>query len=247
MCILQWDVVCDNAYKVPLTTSIHYFGALVGTFISGQMSDRSVLYPVILYTLILYTVILYTLILWPSVLMENHVRCELAFFFINRFGRKPALFTTIIIQTVATFIQIFSPNWEAFSIIFFFVGAGSVSNYVIAYVLGRLKISIPCIYSISCTFGQFTELAYLVFRDRNTEPWSSFGILLSWSVPELCDWLHVHAGCGILHPWLEVVAGSHDRLWNNMPPAMVVSKMYPHRNVFAAKPSTMLMLCVLFF
>lgn len=181
MCILQWDVVCDNAYKVPLTTSIHYFGALVGTFISGQLSDRSVLY--------------------TSVLMENHLRqCDLTSFFINRFGRKPALFTMMIIQSVATFAQIFSPNWQAFTIFFFFAGAGSVSNYVIAYVLGRFKISITCIYSISCTFGQFTELAYLVFRDRNTEPWSSFGILLSWSVPELCDWLHVHAGCGILHP-----------------------------------------------
>jgi hypothetical protein len=46
---------------------------------------------------------------------------------------------------------------------------------------------------------------------------------------------------------LEVVAGSHDRLWNNILPTMVVSIMNPHRNVFAAKPSTMLMLCVLFF
>lgn len=168
MCILQWDVVCDNAYKVPLTTSIHYFGALVGTFISGQLSDRSVLY--------------------TSVLMENHLRqCDLTSFFINRFGRKPALFTTIIIQTVATFIQIFSPNWEAFSIIFFFVGAGSVSNYVIAYVLGRLKISIPCIYSISCTFGQFTELAYLVLGIEILSPgvrvvFSSLGVFVSSAI-----------------------------------------------------------------
>jgi OCT family organic cation transporter-like MFS transporter 4/5 len=120
--------------------------------------------------------------------MENHVRCDLAFFFINRFGRKPALFTTIIIQVVATFAQIFSPNWEAFSIIFFFVGAGSVSNYVIAYVLGRLKISIPCnSCSISCTFGQFTELAYLVLGTEILSPgvrvvFSSLGVFLSSAI-----------------------------------------------------------------
>lgn len=32
--------MCENAYKIPLTTSIHYIGVLVGSFFSGQMSDR---------------------------------------------------------------------------------------------------------------------------------------------------------------------------------------------------------------
>uniref|UniRef100_A0A674B397 Solute carrier family 22 member 4 n=1 Tax=Salmo trutta TaxID=8032 RepID=A0A674B397_SALTR len=133
--VTEWDVVCDNAYKVPLTTSIHYFGALVGTFISGQMSDR--------------------------------------------FGRKPALFTTIIIQTVATFIQIFSPNWEAFSIIFFFVGAGSVSNYVVAYVLG-IEILSPGVRVVFSSLGVFVSSAIgsgLIY------------IPLWWVIPESPRWL----------------------------------------------------------
>uniref|UniRef100_A0A672QUI9 Solute carrier family 22 member 4 n=1 Tax=Sinocyclocheilus grahami TaxID=75366 RepID=A0A672QUI9_SINGR len=72
-------------------SSIYFFGVLVGTFLSGQMTGQ--------------------------------------------YGRRPVLFAMMAMQTITILIQMFSPSWEIFTAIYFFVGFSGFSNYVVAYVL----------------------------------------------------------------------------------------------------------------
>lgn len=64
--------------------------------------------------------------------------------FLSRFGRKNVLFLTMGMQTGFSFLQVFSVNFEMFTVLFVLVGMGQISNYVAAFVLGmdiRLELS----------------------------------------------------------------------------------------------------------
>ncbi|XP_060941333.1 organic cation/carnitine transporter 2-like [Limanda limanda] len=50
--VSEWDLVCDNAWKVPFATSVFYVGSLLGSFISGHLSDRFGRKPVFFFTLV---------------------------------------------------------------------------------------------------------------------------------------------------------------------------------------------------
>uniref|UniRef100_A0AAR2LAN5 Major facilitator superfamily (MFS) profile domain-containing protein n=1 Tax=Pygocentrus nattereri TaxID=42514 RepID=A0AAR2LAN5_PYGNA len=156
--VTEFDLVCDDEWKQPFTSSIYFIGVLCGSFFSGQISDR--------------------------------------------FGRKPVLFVTMMVQTFFTFIQVFVPSWELFSVLFFIVGLGQISNYVAAFVLGTEILSggVRVLYSSLgvCFFFAigYMMLPLMAFLIRS---WRMLLVALSvpgliyiplwWFIPESPRWL----------------------------------------------------------
>ncbi|XP_057591436.1 solute carrier family 22 member 4 isoform X2 [Hippopotamus amphibius kiboko] len=120
----------------------------------------------------------------------------------DRFGRKIILFATMAVQTGFSFLQIFSINWEMFTVLFAIVGMGQISNYVVAFILGTeiLGKSVRIIFSTLgvCTFFAVGYMLLPLFayfiRDWRmlllalTVP----GVLcvpLWWFIPESPRWL----------------------------------------------------------
>ncbi|ELK03113.1 Solute carrier family 22 member 4 [Pteropus alecto] len=156
--VTEWNLVCEEDWKTPLTSSLFFVGVLCGSFVSGQLSDR--------------------------------------------FGRKSILFSTMAVQTGFSFFQIFSINWEMFTVLFVIVGMGQISNYVVAFILGTeiLGKSVRIIFSTLgvCIFYAFGYMLLPLFayfiRDWRmlllalTVP----GVLcvpLWWFIPESPRWL----------------------------------------------------------
>ncbi|XP_061103256.1 organic cation/carnitine transporter 2-like [Conger conger] len=120
----------------------------------------------------------------------------------DRFGRRPILFITMAIQTVFSFIQAFSPSWEVFSVLFFIVGLGQMSNYISAFVLGteiltgtprKIYTSLGINGSYAIGYMILPLLAYFS-RDWKTLLLAmsvpSFAYIpLSWLIPESPRWL----------------------------------------------------------
>ncbi|XP_074545175.1 organic cation/carnitine transporter 2-like [Halichoeres trimaculatus] len=54
--VSEWDLVCENAWKVPFSTSLFFVGVLIGSFISGHLSDRFGRKPMFFVTMLLQAV-----------------------------------------------------------------------------------------------------------------------------------------------------------------------------------------------
>ncbi|XP_024121231.1 solute carrier family 22 member 5 isoform X2 [Oryzias melastigma] len=54
--VSEWDLVCDNSWRNPMTSSVFFCGVLTGSFLSGQLSDRYGRKTVMFATIVIQTV-----------------------------------------------------------------------------------------------------------------------------------------------------------------------------------------------
>ncbi|XP_066572981.1 solute carrier family 22 member 4 isoform X2 [Amia ocellicauda] len=142
--VTEWDMVCDDSWKGPLTSSAYFGGVLFGSFLSGQLSDR--------------------------------------------FGRKKAFFSTMAIQTLFNFIEVFSPSWELFCVFHFFNGSEILSKSIriiystlgvcICYAIGYMMLP------LAAFFIRDWRILLLILSIPGL-----FYIPLWWFIPESPRWL----------------------------------------------------------
>uniref|UniRef100_A0A3P8R8V0 Major facilitator superfamily (MFS) profile domain-containing protein n=1 Tax=Astatotilapia calliptera TaxID=8154 RepID=A0A3P8R8V0_ASTCA len=120
----------------------------------------------------------------------------------DRFGRKPVLFGAIATLSIFSLALKFAQSWAVFAVLFFMVGMGQLTSYIVLFVLGSeiLAGSSRVLYSSMClpfmyVFGMMLlpATAYLL---RN---WKHLSLLMAlpglaslplwWLIPESPRWL----------------------------------------------------------
>ncbi|XP_018547581.1 solute carrier family 22 member 5 isoform X1 [Lates calcarifer] len=64
--VSEFDLVCSEQWKQPFTSTIYFLGVLVGSFLSGQLSDRFGRKPVLFATMAVQTIFTFAEIFSPS-------------------------------------------------------------------------------------------------------------------------------------------------------------------------------------
>ncbi len=88
-----------------------------------------------------------------------------------RFGRKPVLFFSIILQPVSALIQAFSVNWFMFCVLNCLRGVGQIANYTTALVLGETTHALQESLSPTSSLIAVRRVKYLLFKSCQVMFW----------------------------------------------------------------------------
>ncbi|XP_042350956.1 solute carrier family 22 member 4-like [Plectropomus leopardus] len=156
--VTEFNLVCGDQWKQPLTSFVYFLGGLTGCFVSGQLSDR--------------------------------------------FGRKPVLFGAVAGLSIFSGALAFAPSWPIFIVLFFMLGLGQITAYIVAFVLGSeiligstrvlfSSLGLPWVYVFGTMLLPVT--AYVVRSWRHLSLTMAMPglacIPLWWLIPESPRWL----------------------------------------------------------
>ncbi|XP_068592786.1 organic cation/carnitine transporter 2-like [Cebidichthys violaceus] len=156
--VSEFDLVCGEQWKQPLTSLAYFVGGLSGCFVSGLISDR--------------------------------------------FGRKPVLFGAIAVLSIFSSALAFATSWPVFIVLFFILGLGQITSYIVVFVLGSeilmgstrvlfCSLCMPWAYVLGVLMLPVT--AYLVRSWRHLSLVMAVPglacIPLWWLIPESSRWL----------------------------------------------------------
>lgn len=139
--VTEWNLVCDDSWKSPFTSSIFFCGVLAGSFISGQLSDRFGRKIVLFASMMLHNVFSILQIFSPSWLVFSSL------YFVVGMGRVSSYVTAFVLGT-----EILSPRMRtAFSTagVCLFFAAGYMLMPLMAFFTRGWKslllgLTLPC-------------------------------------------------------------------------------------------------------
>uniref|UniRef100_H3D9T3 Major facilitator superfamily (MFS) profile domain-containing protein n=1 Tax=Tetraodon nigroviridis TaxID=99883 RepID=H3D9T3_TETNG len=92
--VTEFNLVCSNQWKQPLTSTVFFFGVLIGSFITGQLSDKFGRKVVLFSAIVIQSTAILLLIFSPSWTVFT------IFFFINGMGRSSSYNAGFVLDTL---------------------------------------------------------------------------------------------------------------------------------------------------
>lgn len=62
------------------------------------------------------------------------------------------------VQTGFSIVQVFSINWEMFTVLFLIVGMGQISNYVAAFILGKDAVCVSTVLTYFLIYYRYLHV-----------------------------------------------------------------------------------------